>query len=363
LLYNVKAKDLKMLKPLKKISKAGIAGLLLILLTGPACDYKSEALGVPDGIYVFADSVLWEQVGKDVELTFNNFIYTPRAERRFELQWHPLSDLNGLNERMNILFVGTTQPGNEVNDYLLQSLPQQFIDQVNQNRAFYFFQDDLFARGQIAMFMMAPTAGEFNSNFQRVKDEIYNTFEEKYFARLKKSMYEKREQEETEEYLASEYGYAVRVQHDYFLATQNPENKYVWLRRINPDRWLSIWRVQADSSMLTKDSLMAIRNAMTYKYYAGDSVVTEESYVSIVDFHGERTRKMVGTWKNDSLFVGGPFRMYAIHKPDENAFYMLDIAVMAPDKKKKPFLDQLEVIASTFRFADEAEAKNKETQN
>ena len=45
--------------------------------------------------------------------------------------------------------------------------------------------------------------------------------------------------------------------------------------------------------------------------------------------------------------------MYAV-QDKQNSLYLVDIAVMAPDKDKKPFLDQLEVIAGTFEIVGKA---------
>ncbi|MCB0282477.1 MAG: DUF4837 family protein [Calditrichae bacterium] len=335
----------------KTFKNPGLWLLAFVLLyLNSACDYKRSALGEHQHIFVFADSLLWLDVKDDVQETFYNYIHTPRAERSFTLEWLPLSQLNAVSNRMNFIFIGTTQPGTEVNDYLLKSVPPQFIEKVNNDENFYFFKNDLFMGNQISIFMLAKDATTFKENFSQTKNNIFDQFNAKYLARLEDSMFKQGEQDELEEYLAEHYGYKIRVQHDYFLANQNPDEKYVWLRRIDPDRWISIWRVKNDSLFYNKDSLMQIRNTMTGKYYDGDVVVDDETQLSQVDFLNRQAFKLTGTWRNDSLLVGGPFRMYTIYNAKNDSLYLVDIAVMAPTRDKKPFLDQLEVIASTFKF-------------
>jgi len=263
-----------------------------------------------------------------------------------------LQDLNSLKERLNLVFIGTTQDNNQVNDYLRQIIPQEFIDDVNMDKSFYFFKDNLYLQDQISLFMVAKNAASFKQIFPNLQRDIFNRFNEKYFARLKERMYKRGEQFDLEEFLQSEYGYKVRVQHDYFLANQNPDEKYVWLRRMDPNRWISIWKVDRDSSVFSQDSLIKIRNTMTDKYYDGDFVNPDETSLEMSQLDGQDVYKLVGTWTNDSLVVGGPFRMYVVPNKKENCLYMVDIAVMAPAKDKKPFLDQLEVIAHTFTFSD-----------
>ena len=331
--------------------------IAIIGLSITSCDYKPTTLGMQYEVFVFADSLIWQDVKDDVEETFNAYVYTPRAERSFFLSWRPLSELNNLKRRKNLFFIGTTGPG-LVNEYLKKSIPPQFTQDVIDDKSFYFFKDDLFSRGQFSLFMIGRDVSSFKKNFADLKGAIFKQFNEKYFQRLKQAMFEKEEQEEQEEYLANNFGYKVRVQHDYFLATQNPDEKYTWLRRMGPDRWVSIWRVFGDSSIISKDSLIALRNKMTRKYYSGDVVVENETRLEIVSFQNRPTYKMTGTWMNDSLVVGGPFRTYIVPNEKEKAYYLVDIAVMAPLKNKKPYLDQLEVIAGTFSFVEKNKSQN-----
>ncbi len=343
---------------MKRIYKSLV--ILIIAMSGifnSACDYKPTTLGLQYEVFVFADSLLWLDVKDQVEETFNAYVHTPRAERSFYLSWRPLRELNNLKRRKNLFFIGTTEPG-EVNKYLKQSIPNQFTQDVIKDKSFYFFKDDLFSKDQFSLFMIGRDVASFRKNFTELNGAIFKQFNEKYFQRLEQQMFDKAEQEEQEEYLVNNFGYKVRVQHDYFLATQNPDEKYVWLRRMDPNRWLSIWRVYGDSSIISLDSLASIRNKMAKNYYGGDVVVKEDTNLEIVSFQNRPTYKMTGTWKNDSLVVGGPFRTYVVRHEKEKAYYLVDIAVMAPSKNKKPYLDQLEVIASTFSFEEKKKTKN-----
>ena len=285
---------------MKNIFKTFVLALTVsTALLSSSCDYKKTALGEHEIIYVFADSLLWLDVKDSVLATFDDYIYTPRAERSFILEWLPLSQLNGVKGRMNLMFIGTTKAGNDVNDFLLKSVPAEFIQSVNNDRNFYFFKDDLYLANQISIFMIARDVDSFKRNFDNTKENIYRQFQKKYYARLEKSMFDRGEQTDLEDFLVENYSYKVRVQHDYFLANQSLEEKYVWLRRLDPDRWISIWHLNADSSALTIDSLENIRNVMTAKYYGGDVVVTDETHLDTVLFRGQETVKLTGTWRND----------------------------------------------------------------
>lgn len=330
--------------------------LALVPLTLYDCDVKVTAMGYPNRIFVFADSTLWSEAEDDFRAVFEKEVATPHAENRFHVTWKPLEDLNTFKDRLNLFFLGIENEDTPVNNYVKGSLPQEFRDGVQKGEMFYFFADDLFARDQIGSFMYAKDRASFKRHFNRTKKDIYNRFEQKYFTRLKKEMYAQGEQKDLEKILASNYGWKVRVQHDYFIANQDKEEHYVWLRRIQPNRWLSVWKVKGDSSLIQRDSLIHLRNRMTETYYEGDTVEEGDTFISLATLGDDREAiKLTGLWRNDSLLVGGPFRMYGVYDEMEQALYLIDIAVMAPGQMKMPFLDQLEVIAGTFEIVRNTE--------
>ncbi len=326
-----------------------IGGLLLT-----CSDYRPSSLGYPYRIFIVADSLLWQDIKQPISDTFEGEVLTPVSEKKFYFTWIPLRLLNEFKTRMNIFFIGVQNENGEVNEYLREVLPPEFLKGVDEGRYFYLFQDNLFARDQIGLFMFAKNRKDFLRLFEQLKDQIYNTFEKKYYARLKKSMFEKGEQFEVEEYIKNNFDFTIRVQHDYFVAIEEPQVPYLWLRRFDPDRWVSIWKIKGDSSYFTLDSIANVRDHFTKKYYEGDYVIREDSRLIRTDFRGQPTYKLVGLWRNDSILIGGPFRTYVVHYPKDSALYFVDIAVMAPGRLKKPYLDQLEVIARTFRIKGEA---------
>ncbi len=336
------------------------SGLLVFLIAGlfilGGCNVKPTTMGYQHRIFVVSDSLLWQQIGPQIEQVFERVIYTPHTEKTFYITPISLQKLNEFKSRMNVFFIGVEEPQSETATYIKKMLPGQFQKGLDDGSYFYLFAKDMFARDQINLVMFAKDTTAFKEQLQKLKDNIYNSFQKKYYARLSQSMFEQGEQEKLERYLGEHYGWKVRMQHDYFIADQNVDAKYVWLRRLHPDRWLSIWQTKADSSLLQKDSLIAIRNRMARQHYQGDVIDPEDLSFRMVDFEGQRAAKLSGLWRNDSLLVGGPFRMYAIYDPLEAQIYFIDLAVMAPGKLKKPFLDQLEVIARSFELV---EAKRK----
>ncbi len=341
---------------IRKFKVLLIAFFIIGLFFAGCKKYRPSSMGYQYRIFVVADSILWLDLKQPISDVFEGEVLTPVSEKKFYFTWIPLRLLNEFKNRMNIFFIGIQNEQGEVNSYLQEVLPPEFQQGVKQNKYFYLFKDDLFARDQISLFMYAKDRETFLKNFYNLKNQIYETFEKKYYARLKKTMFDKGEQFKVEEYIRNNFDFSVRVQHDYFVAIEEPQVPYLWLRRFDPDRWVSIWKIKGDSSYFNLNTLADIRDRFTKKYYQGDYVLRQDSRLVIADFNGQPTYKMVGLWRNDSIPVGpigGPFRTYIIAHPQDSSLYFVDIAVMAPGRLKKPYLDQLEVIARTFKIEDD----------
>ncbi len=334
------------LKPLVLLS------LFSSLFFSNSCNIKPGTLGAQYRIFVVADSALWQKVEPQVRAVFEKELVTPHTEKSFFITMVSLDKLNALNDRMNVFFIGILNGEGAVDRYLTKYMPQNFKQGVENGNYFYSFNKDMFARDQISLIMMAKDEQALSANLEAMKNEIYRKFTEKYYARLKKTMFERDENTSVQEYLSTHFGWSIKLQQDYFIAEEDPDARYVWLRRIRPNRWISIWETESNSDSLALDTLKQIRTRMARKYYQGDIVVNEDLSLENVDFNGFTAQKMTGLWQNDSLIVGGPFRLYTYKDAGRAKRYFIDIAVMAPGELKKPYLDQLEVMAHTFHTVE-----------
>ncbi|MEJ2053197.1 MAG: DUF4837 family protein, partial [Calditrichaceae bacterium] len=197
-----------------------IAVPLIIIFMIQGCDLKVISMGNQQEIFVVADSSLWEDVGPDINDIFAAPIYTPVSEPSFLVRWIPLDKLNKYKDRMNIFLLGVKQSDKPVSQYLETILPAEFKAGIEDGSVFYLFNNDLYASGQIGLILFAKDTKTFIQKFNQYKQQIYNSFSEKYFNRLSKIMFDKGEQKDLEKFILDKYGWKIRVQHDYFIALQ-----------------------------------------------------------------------------------------------------------------------------------------------
>jgi hypothetical protein len=318
----------------------------------PGCDYKSASFGDFEKIIVFADSTIYNKIQIELEQTFEQFVYTPHSERSFYLDLQPLEMFDTYQTRRNLLFLGLFDGQDKVSEFVKGALSPQVQKSVVDGDVFEIFKEDLFASEQVVIFLPASDIEMLRKNLLARQDIIFNRLNSSYFRRVKNAMFLKGEQLIIEEYLEREYGWKIRLQHDYYIVKEVDDKSFVWFRRLNPDRCLFIYRFPYRDLDDEGSWLYHTRDSLTTVYFEGDSIDKEDTYIEFVEFQGKTAKKLNGIWQNRKHYIGGPFRTFVFSDENEKYIYLIDISVTAPGYRKKPYLDQLEVLANTFQFVD-----------
>ena len=94
--------------------------------------------------------------------------------------------------------------------------------------------------------------------------------------------------------------------------------------------------------------------------FSGDKIVEEETTINEVNFLNRSAYWLEGTWQNPELVIGGPFRNITFVDEQSQFIFMIDYYVQAINRRKKLFLDQMEIMAKTFKTKTEIEAEKDE---
>ncbi len=344
---------------LKKSVFAGLVALLFVLVV--SCGMKRDSLGSMDKIIIIADSTQWINIKDDVMAAMEHIMYTPQPESVFELLHKQPKDLKNLIRFPNLLMVGSLDQQNDMQELLEKMLSDDALARVQEDSAFLFNKDDPWARHQLLALAVSKDEETLKKNLLEHGDRIFNLFEENISANVLRSLYIHFEQEEIAKSLMKEHGWSIRVQHDYFVAVDSSEIRLVWLRRFNPQRWISVyWEPVDDPSILSKEWMLEKRGTLLKDLYEGDYVYEDETIKvqeKIVDFNDRYAIRLDGVWQNEEYVMGGPFRSYAFYEESDGRLYLIDLAVYAPGRRKTEYLRQLDGIASTFRVKAEKQRR------
>lgn len=323
--------------------------IIIFILFIISCDTKTSSVGEFDHIIVFSDSTLYKEIEPDINQVFDKFIYTPHSEKSFLHKWVPLTLLENYSKRRNIILIGLLNQNDVVSEYVKKMLSPEIQDKILKGEIFEIFRENIYSYNQAGLILCAANKQKLISELRSQSDYIYQKFEDYHFGRLKEILFESAEQYDIEEFLVSEYGWKVRVPYSYQVVERSTNSNFVWIKRAEPSRSIFVYRTKGKKSKIQEDWIRNVRDSLATVYFEGDSISAQDTYMLQTELNGIPAMKMVGIWQNHQQIIGGPFRTYVFFEEKFDYIYFVDISVVAPGKRKKPFLDQLEVIANTFK--------------
>lgn len=337
--------------------------LAIVFVFMLSCGVKRDALGSRDKIIIIADSTQWLDIEEHVLTALERIIYTPQPEPVFTLLHRGPEDLNKLTRFPNLLIIGSLDVEGKMQELLRKLLSEEAMARVRADSAFLFNKPDPWAKDQMLALVVSKDLETVKQNVRDNSDKLFRLFDENLSKYVFRSLFAQFEQKELSRRLMQEHGWSMRIQHDYFVAVDSSEIRYVWLRRFNPQRWLSItWEPVEDPSVLSKEWMLEKRRDVIEKFYDGDHVYEDET-IKIqeheVDFNGRYAIRLDGVWQNEKHIMGGSFRSYGFYDQGDGRLYLIDLAVYAPGERKYQYLRQLDGIASTFKTRNEQGRKTE----
>ena len=329
-----------------------IISILLVLVLSVLiwnCETKQKSLGEDDIIYVFADSLDWLEYEQPFNEIFGQLVRTPIMEPEYILVWKPFRQFDNYKHYKNLFIIGRLDAADPVSKNVQNLLNPEVVEGVESGKYFYIPKPDEYALGQYLMIFVATDRDDMIQKIVDLGELAYQDFRKFYFRRLKEQMYARMEQQDLQDYIERHFPFTMRIQHDYFIANEDIAEKFVWIRRFDPDRSILVhWLPVPEDFELTSRWMIDERNRMAGKVYSGDVVVEDETKAFSTNFKGRPAIRLEGTWKNDSLVLGGPFRNISFVDSETQRVYMIDYYVQAIGQRKIPYLDQLNVIVHTF---------------
>ncbi len=348
--------------------------LISVFLTGfifNSCSSLKPARGPEDEIYVVADSTEYQALSSVMDSTFEKIINTPQPEKIFTIKRISVNQLNRFKNRKNIIFVAPLNSKSETSKYINTVIDSTVRSKIMTDSNTIIRKYNLWAKDQLAMVLTAPDMNSLISKISRNAGDLLYSFQKISDKRLFQSLYNAHfEQKKVEGKLLKDYGWIIYVQADFKVARNDSVDQFVWLRRSpgsDMERWIFIhWIDNASPVYLNPDSVKAIRNRMTKKYYqtaydSGYVVIAQDYYTtSEVNFNGRYALLTQGLWDLNIKGMGGPFVNYTFYDEKTHRIYMLDGSVYAPKYYKRNLIQQMDVTLQSFMTEAQLKPDRKE---
>lgn len=343
----------------------GLSVIGMVLFAACEGDYRPMSVGSIDEVYVVMDSTDWNsKTALAIEETFGKGIETlPSYEPTYKLIFRDFNsneELETIRDLKNIIFAAPIDADNNVAELIRALLSDDVEERVGSGESFAFPLEDRWVRDQWVLLLTSTSDSSLAEKIRNSEQSLVNHLMEREFERREYEIYRRGEQLALNDSLWTEFGWKVRMQHDY-VQTVDTTNVVVFRRHLpENDRWMMAWwQNDVDGiGFLDKEWINATRDSLLQKYVQG---TREGSYVT-TEYRSPRkvnTQQMqrddriigyetLGTWRMTNDFMGGPFVNFTYYDPQTERLFMIEYGQFAPSVSKRRFVRQFRTMGRTF---------------
>ncbi|NQV30860.1 MAG: DUF4837 family protein [Candidatus Marinimicrobia bacterium] len=322
--------------------------VLTLLIAFSGCERpKEEAIGYDDVITVVCDERNWEACEPILAETFGKIYQTPPTESLYEFRRIDASDLSANILNKNIMILTRLENTSSITPQVRSMLPDSTITNIRNNPRGYYYQNDPYARGQALIVVVGKSLEDLRSRVEVNQNQMFDFVEKTMYKRNTAFVYRSGEQFELAESYFNQYGFYLRMMHDYVEIENSSKKQLVWLGRDFPYRWLAVSWEKANENTLETQLEKLLKS--TFGSKLGSIKLNEEYLVQEpIWFKQFSAIKYYGLWESKQEVKGGPFIAYGFYEPLKDRIYLISGIVHAPEKAKLPYIRQMETIIRTF---------------
>ncbi len=311
---------------------------------------KTMAWGSVQKICIFADDNIWKYAESSLKANLERYYYTTENETFFEIEHINFEKIEQFYKFNNLIFYADMESEQVVSSYVKDLLGESIKTEIEENSVALFPKNNLWANNQFVIFLV----GNNEENLLKLNilqsDRIFNLFKNELYKKKADRIYK---QVLHNNRLYSQYPWKLELTKNYVIYKQDPQNNFVsYLARLrnHPDRYLSVYYTEIDSSQFTKEWLYSTRAELAWKYFDEDEM--NESNVRFENYKLENHSgwKLSGKWQNYKYAVGGAFQSFAFYHKESSSAYIIDNSVYFPEGYKLSALIELEIIANTLKI-------------
>jgi hypothetical protein len=339
-------------------------GSILFILVIPliliSCeDVNRPARGPEDEIIVVADTVEFESLKSTLQSIFEKVIYTPQPEKLFNLKRISLNEIESYQNHKNIIIIAPVNSSSNTSKFIKAILDTSTMLKSLAENNFMISRYNLWAKDQLVLILTSHDIPALEHEITQNREHLLSMFQKESDKRLFKSLYDSRyEKTNTEGVLLRDYGWVIYIQNDFHLTDNYPAQNFICFKNSKEKdcgKWMFVhWIDNASPVYLNDDSIRAIRNRLTNRFYRfpDDSscikIAKDNCLCNEVTFNGNYALLTQGLWEN-SKEMGGPFINYTFYDGNTRRIYMIDGSIYAPKYYKRNLIHQMDVMLQSFK--------------
>jgi len=332
---------------------------------------KGVALGKMNEIVVIADDKVWESaVGDTFRYYFSSaFPILPRPEPLFDLRHFTLEQLDGQPLRKElrsyVVLSDLSDESSETTNMVKRDMgTEKFNQALSTGRPISSVGKDKWARGQVLVYLFGSSQDNLMESITRSFPATARRINQHDEKQLQASIYVDRINLGLSEFIKKFYKLDLQVPGDFVEAYRDESEGIIWFRKDPNDAILNLVLRKipyTSQKQFSKDSIIAYRNEFGKKYVdsdiEGNYMTVNEKYLPVYEYtleiDGHYTKEIRGTWEMTEEFSGGPFNSYLIHNKTQNELIFIDVFVLAPGRRKRDMMMQLDYIVKSSKLISE----------
>ncbi|MFQ6616942.1 MAG: DUF4837 family protein, partial [Fidelibacterota bacterium] len=330
--------------------RLGATAVAVATVTFSCAPFKKEATGPQNRIVVVVSPEDIPLVKGPLDSLFSRVLYTPEPEPYFDLVYKDPFSFRDYDKSYNLTLISLFTPGDTTGDRLVRDLlPSNQIQMAQEGENRVFSSRDLFAREQVVLILAARDAGEFREAIQRRGEWIFTLFDEAFLKRQEAFVFKTLEQKDLSRRFQQDYGWHMRIQHDYVILAEQPARNFVKLGRSFPYRWISVhWTDHPPVKGLDILTVTDEVEEFPTLYLKDMSFPDHYRHVERTVLNGREAFRVEGLWERTDEPKGGPFVSYLFYDPATDRRFHINLLIHYPGGDKGVLLRQMEVMARTF---------------
>lgn len=332
-----------------RLLRIGI-GLSLLALMLPGCE-RPRAYGRPNEIVVAVAPELLPILEDSVLAILAPEVPSLRGERAFHLVFEdpqgPDWELKRL-AREELLIGGWGDP------FIKEALGGS-EDDPPSSAAEMVSREDVWARGQRVSVLLVGSSGDPLAQASPLLGELREELEQSFRQGVERRMFVSGRDEPRRDSLLTTAGFGLLLP-EVYRGTRR-DSLFVF-RNDNPSprelvrEFVVSWWSPIPECDLDPESVLSWKERLSESAYQYPQVVhREEVLARPTTVRGLSVSEIRGTWANppgSPWPAGGPFILWAIECPRQDRLYLIDAWLYAPDRSKREFLLQLEMVLESF---------------
>lgn len=323
---------------------------------------KPKALGKMNSVTVLTDKQMWEgAVGDSLRHYFGGeYPITPRPEPLFDLRFFPTEKIEYeeiLRElRVYLVVVNLNDEESSTTKMLKRDIGESKFNQAKKDPEYTTsVGKNKWAYNQLIIYVFGNSHDEIMKEIRENFGAIAMRIKAHDTDQLASLTYVKGENIGLSKELKSKYGYSFKVPGDFKVVIDEPQNNYYQLRKDYEDDVLIMSFSEypyTSTDQLSKAYLKEIKNKhgrdRSYSTEPNSFMVINDIDLPILEYpfnkEGSYGKEFRGIWELENDFMGGPYISYLFINEEKGKILLVDTWVHAPGKKKRNYLQQLELI-------------------